>query len=308
MVNGRGYLYANKNTVTLSFSGTLKTGELEVMSLSQGWNLVGNPFAEPAYVNRPYYRMNAEGTDIEAVEEYYLSTNKVPAGTGIVVDGSSYTNINFFTVEPVGSTGHNGNLQMTLTKANERGAAVQDKAIVSFNEGSRLEKYVFNANTAKISIHQNGKDYAVVDAALQGEMPLNFKAHENGEYTLTVSETLNSSLLTLHLIDNLTGADIDLLQTPSYTFNAHTLDYASRFKLVFNANGAEDNDDFAFIDGNGNIIVNGSGIVQIIDIMGHVLVTRDANDRISTEGLVGGVYVLRLINGENVKTQKIVVK
>lgn len=31
----------------------------------------------------------------------------------------------------------------------------------------------------------------------------------------------------------LTGADIDLLQTPSYTFEAKADDSASRFKLVF---------------------------------------------------------------------------
>ena len=304
MVNGRGYLYANKNTVTLSFSGTLKTGELEVMSLSQGWNLVGNPFAEPAYVNKPYYRMNAEGTDIEAVEEYYLSTNKVPAGTGIVVDGSSYTNINFFTKEPVGSTGHNGNLQMTLTKANERGAAVQDKAIVSFNEGSRLSKYVFNDRNAKLYFTQDGQDYAITYSEKQGEMPVNFKARENGAYTLTINPE-DVELDYLHLIDNLTGNDVDLLTTPYYTFSAKSDDYASRFKLVFST--ISDNENFAFIS-NGEIIVNGEGIVQVIDLMGRGILTEETNRNVSTAGLVPGVYVLRLIHGEQVKTQKIVVK
>ena len=33
-----------------------------------------------------------------------------------------------------------------------------------------------------------------------------------------------------------TGADIDLLQTPSYTFEARTTDNTSRFKLVFSVN------------------------------------------------------------------------
>ena len=98
------------------------------------------------------------------------------------------------------------------------------------------------------------------------------------------------------------------MQTPSYSFTAHTSDYASRFKLVFGEGAADDDDDFAFIDGNGNLIINGDGIVQIIDMMGHVLVTRNAKDRIGTEGLAVGVYVLKLINGENVKTQKIVVR
>jgi hypothetical protein len=37
----------------------------------------------------------------------------------------------------------------------------------------------------------------------------------------------------LHLIDSLTGADVDLLTEPSYTFDAKTTDDASRFRLVF---------------------------------------------------------------------------
>lgn len=41
---------------------------------------------------------------------------------------------------------------------------------------------------------------------------------------------------------------------------------------------------------NGEIIINGKGIVQVIDMMGHILVTDEANRQISTEGLVPGVY------------------
>ena len=159
---------------------------------------------------------------------------------------------------------------------------------------------------ANIYIPQNNKEYAIAYAGNQTEMPLNFKAVTNGSYTLTVNpEDLEMNYL--HLIDHLTGADINLLVTPSYTFTAKTTDYASRFKLVFNGNSAEGNDDFAFIDGNGNIIVNGSGMGQIIDMMGRVI-TNVETSYVSTNGMAPGVYVLRLINGENVKTQKIVIK
>ena len=104
----------------------------------------------------------------------------------------------------------------------------------------------------------------------------------------------------------------------SYTFTAKTTDYESRFKLVFYAN--EDADDgnevpFAFIDASGNIIVmdgpsTGSGTctLQVIDVMGRVIVCRDAINRVSTSGMAPGVYVLRLINGDMVKTQKIIIQ
>ena len=72
-----------------------------------------------------------------------------------------------------------------------------------------------------------------------------------------------------------------------------------------------DNEAFAFIDASGNIIVNGTGTLQVIDMTGRVLYTAEANSafRIQHSAFpTPGVYVLRLINGENVRTQKIVVE
>jgi hypothetical protein len=121
----------------------------------------------------------------------------------------------------------------------------------------------------------------------------------------------------------MTGADVDLLtpagNSPSerglggvYTFTAKTTDYESRFKLVFSICGDANDDDapFAFIDASGNIIVNGEGTLQVFDALGHQLVTKQLstlNSQLSTP-LAKGVYVLRLVNGENVRTQKIVIE
>ena len=109
----------------------------------------------------------------------------------------------------------------------------------------------------------------------------------------------------------MTGNDVDLLATPAYTFTAKTTDYESRFKLVFSAN-TEDGPStgsgtFAFIS-DGNIIVNGEGTLQVIDLTGRIIVCRDALHCVSTTGMTPGVYVLRLINGDDVKTQKIVIR
>ena len=61
---------------------------------------------------------------------------------------------------------------------------------------------------------------------------------------------------------------------------------------------------------NGSAIVDGEGTLQVVDMMGRVVVCRDASNAsaISTSGMAPGVYVLRLINGDNVKTQKIVIR
>jgi len=70
-----------------------------------------------------------------------------------------------------------------------------------------------------------------------------------------------------------------------YTFEGNTTDYASRFRLVFVANdadlGSENNDDFAFIS-NGNIIINGTGTIQVIDLLGRQLFSREVNSSLLT--------------------------
>ena len=191
-----------------------------------------------------------------------------------------------------------------------------DNVIVSFSEGNQLEKFIFDADLSKLYIPQDGKDYAIVTAKAQGEIPVIFRAAENGPYTITVTPE-NVEMGYLHLIDNMTGADVDLLTTPNYTFNATTTDYASRFHLVFSARGDADGDDapFAFVS-NGNIVFTGMGgdafnasPLQIVDVQGRIIVCRDAVPAsLSTAGMASGVYVLRLITGNDVKTQKIVIR
>ena len=153
-------------------------------------------------------------------------------------------------------------------------------------------------------------------------MPLNFEATENEEYTISIKAE-NAEFDYLHLIDNLTGTDIDLLplckggkgdsQPATYTFTAKTTDYASRFRLVFSVSGDADSDNdtpFAFIN-NGSIIVsdaNADATLQIVDMAGHIIVSADVARNISTKGMAQGVYVLRLIKGDEVKTQRIVIE
>lgn len=124
---------------------------------------------------------------------------------------------------------------------------------------------------------------------------------------MTVSSPLTSQFSVLHLIDNLTGANVDLLQNPSYTFTGRTTDYESRFKLVFVTND-NDNENFAVIGTDGQLIVNGAGTIQIVDMMGRIICSKSTEESINTNGMTSGVYVLQLITGSETKTQKIVVK
>ena len=104
----------------------------------------------------------------------------------------------------------------------------------------------------------------------------------------------------------------------SYTFEAKTSDYESRFRLVFSTQAPEPvegpDQPFAFIDASGNIIITADASdasLQVIDVMGHIVRAvglSHCGSRTTTAGLVPGVYVIRLINGNEIRTQKIVVE
>lgn len=325
LVNGQGYLYANENDVTLKFMNEIASSNEDVdvdLAFTEnaqfaGWNLVGNPFPCNAYVNRSYYKMNETGSGIEAFET--SRDEAIEPCAGILVQATAgevanETNKVTFSRTTQGETSVNqGSLQIAVAQNSTRGNAIQDKAIVSFNEGNELGKFILNENNAMLYIPQSGKDYAIAHAEKTGEKPLCFLANDNGSYTLTISPK-NVEMDYLHLVDMLTGIDVDLLQSHEYTFNATPNDYASRFRLVFSAKSAiedESNDaPFAFISNESIIVTNAEAddLLQVVDMTGRVIVSTDVAHNVSTKGLSMGVFVLRLINGDKVRTQKIVVK
>ena len=312
---GKGYLYANSNNVTLKFIGApfTATEPFEVSLVYDaganqntdliGWNLVGNPFPVDAYIDRDFfYRTNLENTELET------GSGAIAPMEGVFVRATSADDntLNFSTTAPSKS-----GEQLIINLTQNRGVSI-DRAIVSFDEGEMLPKFMLNENNTKLYIPQGNHDYAVVRSAVQGELPLNFSASKNGTYTLSI-DTENVEMNYLHLIDNMTGMDVDLLQTSSYTFEANLNDYESRFKLVFAAACEDvegDSESFAFFS-NGNWVINNNGkaTLQVIDVIGRILSSETVNGSVSTTiNVVPGVYMLRLVNGDNVKVQKVVVR
>ena len=304
---GKGYLYANSITVDLTFTGepynsdgrvTLTKTDSVAGLDCPGMNLVGNPFNQIAYLedNRPFYTMQNNLILLS------VTSNSIEPMEGIFVDAAEDGEILTFTTNP------NSKGAMVVMDVS-RGRGVVDRAIVRFGEGRTLSKFQLDRNSTKVYIPQDGKDYAVVSAGEMGEMPVNFKAGENGTYTMSFgAEGVEFNYL--HLIDNMTGKDIDLLQTPSYSFDATVADYESRFRLVFATGTADDNDSFAFYS-NGNWIIGNEGeaTLQVVDVTGRILSSETVNGSVSkTINAASGVYMLRLINGDNVKVQKIVVR
>lgn len=306
---GEGYLYANTADAVLAFAGELNSTVSNVTlsfgeSYTQaGWNLIGNPFTYDVYADRSYFVLDGEGTVVNPVPA--SEAQAIKPCTGVLVKAAAEGETVAFSATASG--GRQGGLKLTVSSA-VRGAA-SDQAVISFNPDDALAKFVFSEAGPQLSIPQDGAEYAIATADLQGEMPVRFKARENGTYTLAVVAT-HADMAYLHLIDHLTGDEVDLLETPNYTFDARTTDFASRFQLVFAAAPSSEGV-FAFFDGAQWIVNNqGAATLQVLDLSGRVLRSEaiQGNVRKTLDGVSAGVYVLRLANDKETKTQKIIIK
>ena len=314
----KGYLYANNTETTLQFEGTLapSNAAVSITGLSHsaetlnGFNLVGNPFACHATVDKDCYVISGN--------QVILANNAptlAPCEGVMVKATSDQFAVTFTKASGAKGKGKGKSLDLVVTQ----GKTTLDRARVRLGEGTNMEKFNLDNEHTQISFWNNGQDFAVAYTDGQDEMPLNFKAAKNGTYTLAF-EVENLDLDYLHLIDNMTGGEVDVLAMPTYTFEAKTSDYASRFRLVFAENetdGASTGSAaFAYIaDGEIRIVADGpstgSGAftLQVVDVTGRVIVSVGGHTRcVPTAGIPAGVYVLRLINGDTVRTQKIVIE
>ena len=317
---GKGYLYAKKATTEtpsyeFTLTGTPYSGNGQV-ALSYdadasfaGWNLIGNPWGTAATIETAegtevdFYVMNSNGTNLIPSDD-----NTVAAMQGIFVIAQNNGDVITFVQNETPAV--EGKLVLNVTKNR---SAVVDRAIVRFGQGNQLPKFMLNPDNTKLYIPQGNEDFAVVRSANEAELPVNFKAIENGTYTLSVNPA-NIEMEYMHLIDNMTGADIDLLATPSYTFEASTTDFATRFSLKFNVmtdiNENGDEAAFAYFNGNAWTIANtGEATLQVMDMTGRIVSSQAISGHATVSlNQPAGIYMLRLINGNDVKVQKIIIK
>ena len=304
--SGRGYLYANSGDVTLTFTGTPYVGNGSVWITNthyvefEGWNLVGNPFSVEATIDQEdFYRMNDDGSEI------VLSTgNTVNPMEGIFVHtdfSGGYVTFSRYSQTAKGNNGNDASLVINLSKGN-RGSVI-DRAIVRFDSESRMTKLQIFDGSTKLYIPQGGTDYAIAYSNRQGEIPLNFKAKELGQYTISFEGT---DLNNIELIDLLENLVIDLGENPSYTFIGSPADRQARFIIKFeNSEVTESSATFAYQNGS-DIIITGEGELQIFDLMGRMVAKQYINgvENWRAASVQTGIYILKL----NEKTQKIIVK
>jgi len=310
MVPSLGYLYANDATQSLDLSGELNSGVYsQTVNLSynntlegiKGFNLLGNPtahaisFTKSSDVADGYYYVDNGETWT------YTTGNSVPVGRGFLVKANASGQS--VTLNPQSKDNNSDSGQYLCLSIGE------DNAYIKLNEGISMPLMDLNGNHSSLYLLSDCKPYVMLVRNDAEVLDLCFESKHNGTQTITVDAN-GLDLNYLHLIDNLTGNDVDLLATPSYTFEAKTTNYASRFKLVFAANAMGANDSFVYVaDGHLSVLNQGEALLQIIDVTGRILCTEtiQGNCRKALD-LSEGVYVVRLTQGIEVKTQKVVVR
>lgn len=318
---GQGYLYANAEDKTINYAGTMKATNANInidldytSTLSdavRGFNLVGNPFTRNLVLGdmklgganlTTYYVTNTDRTALQAITS---DAYQIKPGEGFFVQATAASQQLSFNASSKDDIDFR---YIKIVAGNENG---YDNAYIQMGDCNTLRKMNI-ANKTEVYVMDGEDDYAAARVEeLAGSMPVHFKAIADGEYTITI-EAKYTDVYYMHLFDNFTGEDIDLMLEPSYTFHAAAEDAENRFLLVFDFNNHLSvneyytNDVFAYQYGD-EIIINGEGELQIFDVMGRMVLNTKVNGVQSYNVPSNGVYILRII-GNDIKTQKIVVK
>jgi hypothetical protein len=191
------------------------------------------------------------------------------------------------------------------------GKAGKDNVVVNFaGQAQGFNKLQnFNDAIATVYVTENGKNYGIANVDENTtEVALNFDAKEMGSYTISLD--VNGEFETITLVDRFTGVETNMLLEDEYTFTATSNDNVNRFVIRL-GNGQEPTDNGQFVYQSGEeLILSIEGSVQIVDMLGRVVYSNehaDAYNRINVAEFKDATYVVRVVNEEGVKTQKVVI-
>jgi uncharacterized repeat protein (TIGR02543 family) len=231
-----GYLFAHDPGTTLRMTGTLNNGDFsQTVSLGfdnsqeaiKGFNLLGNPTAHTITFTKSnnvadgyYYLDNNDAWT-------YEPGNTVPAGRGFLVKADDAGQS--VTLNPTAKCGETETHGATpLLRIDVDG----EQAFVKLSDGSSMPLLDLKGRHSCVYLSQDGKGYIMLANEKHGNVNLCYRPKGNGRHTLSIA-TEGNGLDYLHLIDRLTGNDINLLESLNYSFEAHIGDAPERFQLVF---------------------------------------------------------------------------
>lgn len=324
--NGRGYLYRNRNDKRLTFYGFMNFGDVTYTVHAEsddarmlGWNIIGNPYPHGIYkgagtaipngtlLNDNFYFLTKEGGWTPARD----NIDSIGVCQGILVSAKATGDLvmhdSITKAAPAPSKKDGEKTVKNSIKFTVSNSQYEEKAYVLFDKGTGLRKVDhLNEDIPMLYIRRNNEDYAIASVGDNAKsVNLEFWAKTLSAYTMNID--IEGEFRYLHLIDKITGDDIDLLVENKYKFIGAATDDTDRFIVLMDYASDSETEGFAYQNGN-DIIVCGEGELQMFDVAGRLVSTQYVSGvEAVRKQSQGGVYILRLL-GTDVKTQKIVVK
>ena len=341
LIPGKGYLMAIDKKTFLNAFGTLNNDTVIYSATCQGWtgsgyNLIGNPY-HAALDFDAFYDDN-EGSlaqpsfsVLDADFQGYITYLQGASNNPISPSRYLHPHQGFFVTVPTDTTLVFTPSQTTVDTLSPFRHVAKDYPLVNLwvtdqqgrndyvtietdrpQKGGalKLEGILAGNSALCASVDQQHYSIAFLEKGTSS-VPLQLKVYDNGIYTIKW-ECCNGYYSYLHLIDHVTGDDIDCLGQQEYVFHAAPDDYSSRFQLCFSKVDVQEHynseQPFAIVYSN-TLHVLTSGTLEIMDVLGRVLTTY----QIDTPGVdlqwsapAPGIYLLRLSNDSSSHIQKLI--
>ena len=295
--------------VSYRFSDKLKYHGDDPKAQIDNFHLLGNPFTFDMDWSKVTAENLVDGYAVITTDGNwsYATSGTIKAGDGFFVKVTADDPILNYNVA-ASTRSRRADNESSFINIIASSKVGKDNVIIAFdgsdNEGfDKLES--LNENISEIYVKENEKRYGILnyDENVE-EIELYFDAHKIGEYT--INAVSNVDYASVVLVDRFLGVETNLLES-SYTFKSMTDDKRDRFVLRMSKEVVDDS--FVYRSGN-ELIVNAEGKVQILDVMGRVVYNRDivdSNHRINISAFNSAAYIIRVVNTNEVKTQKVVI-
>lgn len=316
-VSGRGYIVSYEAQTSADFKGILNNDksfsfkDIKPFDTEDHYNnfyLLGNPFSfdmnwDELSTVTDVYNGYATISNIDGSYDYHTSgTIKVGDGFLVKTTGNS----------PVLTYGNSRTRNEKQESINVIASNIHGSDnVVIYLAGQEEEGFLkldnLNKDITNIYIGNNGKRYGIFsfDKDVE-EVKLSFEAKHTGSHIISIEPEGEFEYITL--VDNFTGEEINMLNG-RYEFVVYSTENSrERFSLKFGKK-AEPEQDKNFVYQSGDeLIIKAQGTVQIIDVMGRIILTKEinGNGKIDISNYDKAMYIIRCLDDQQM-TQKIII-
>ena len=341
MVNGNGYLVAYQTAATKYITGTPNNSALTLTNLTkttgkgEGWHLLGNPFTSAIKWNNGSYAISGIGLVAKLMGNMGgytdISENSIiPAMQGFFVQAVSATNA--ITI-PLNARIHDATSWMKSTEnshilltANDLESQMAQESWVRVNDQATSGyDYQYDSHFMPLYAPQfyslAGDEKLSTNSlpSLPAEslIPFGFVKNDASSFSIELKESIDG--YQVFLKDLKTNMDQNLTENPVYTFTSEANDDTNRFLLHFLSTVGTSNPVLPTTSriyiSNRNIYIEGldaKAEILVRNMLGQVVASRNANGTgaqvINTANLTAGVYVVSVVTGNQVRSEKVVIK